>query len=97
MYDLLEDAEREGFDDIVSWVPSGRAFQFHNRLSFEKLVMPRYFPKMNVYKSFRRQLNTYGIYKDKSPCNCPENGTCNMAALDILFVPDKKAFVLAVN
>jgi hypothetical protein len=75
MYDLLEDAKRKKFDDIVSWVPSGKAFKIHNRLSFEKLIMPLYFPKMNSYKSFRRQLNSYGIYQNRGLCHFPDNGT----------------------
>ena len=27
MYDLLEDVERKGLDDIVSWLPDGKSFK----------------------------------------------------------------------
>jgi hypothetical protein len=74
MYDLLEDAEKQGFEDIVSWTCSGTAFKIHNRRAFEKKIMPSYFPNMNSYKSFRRQLNFYGIYQDKSVQDRPDNG-----------------------
>mmetsp|Transcript_8212 Transcript_8212/g.14456 ORF Transcript_8212/g.14456 Transcript_8212/m.14456 type:complete len:249 (-) Transcript_8212:177-923(-) len=73
MYDVLEDAEREGFHDIVSWLPGGTAFKIHSRAAFENIVMPRYFPNMNSYKSFRRQLNLYGIYQDRTLQNCADN------------------------
>lgn len=74
MYDLLEDAETYGFEDAVSWTCNGTAFKIHNRRSFEKQIMPRYFPNMNSYKSFRRQLNFYGIYQDKNIQDRPNNG-----------------------
>ena len=73
MYDLLEAAENDGFEDVISWLPGGKAFKIHSRLAFETKVMPVYFPSMTSYKSFRRQLNLYGIYQDRSMLNAPDN------------------------
>jgi hypothetical protein len=73
MYDLLEAAEQDGFEEIISWLPDGKAFKIHSRLAFETKVLPVYFPTMTSYKSFRRQLNLYGIYQDRSMLNAPDN------------------------
>lgn len=34
LHKLLEDAELQGFDSIVSWRPSGRSFKIHNKEAF---------------------------------------------------------------
>mmetsp|Transcript_25594 Transcript_25594/g.27483 ORF Transcript_25594/g.27483 Transcript_25594/m.27483 type:complete len:382 (-) Transcript_25594:585-1730(-) len=65
MYDLLEDVEHKGFDNIVSWCSDGKSFKIHNQIAFEQRIMPLYFSGMSSYKSFRRQLNLYGIYKHR--------------------------------
>ena len=41
VYEMLEDAEEEGFDSIVSWKLHGRAFAVHNKESFISTVMPK--------------------------------------------------------
>ena len=38
---MLDDAEDQGFDHIVSWRPHGRAFQIYDREAFAEQVMPR--------------------------------------------------------
>jgi len=65
MYDLLEDVERKGLNNIVSWCSDGKSFKIHNQIAFEQSIMPLYFSGMSSYKSFRRQLNLYGIYKHR--------------------------------
>lgn len=62
---LLEDAEREGFADVVSWLPHRRAFRVHNKARFLSDVMPRHFKGKGVWSSFRRQLNLYGFARTK--------------------------------
>jgi len=47
--------------DIISWELSGTAFRINDQHSFVRDVIPQYFPKMQSYKSFQRQLNLYGI------------------------------------
>ncbi len=49
---------------IVSWLPDGNSFNIHDPVSFAELVLPLHFVGMNSYKSFRRQLNLYGIKKN---------------------------------
>jgi len=70
MYDLLEDVEHKGFDNIVSWCSDGKSFKIHNQIAFEQRIMPLYFSGMSSYKSFRRQLNLYGIYKHRHGVYC---------------------------
>jgi hypothetical protein len=57
---LLEQAEKEGFDHIVSWVNDGASFKVHDSKAFLEKVMPNYFSQ-SKYESFRRQLNLYGF------------------------------------
>ena len=56
--------------DIVSWLPCGRAFKIHDPVAFANIVLPKYFVGMHSFRSFRRQLNIYGIKKllNKSRC-----------------------------
>ena len=74
MYDLLADVERKGLDDIVSWLPDGKSFKIHSQIGFEQSIMPLYFSGMSSYKSFRRQLNLYGIYQHRHRPNQDANG-----------------------
>jgi hypothetical protein len=63
LHRLLEDAPTLGFDAIVSWMPSGKAFKVHNTKLFEKEIMNRFFNQTR-YKSFLRQLNLYGFHRE---------------------------------
>jgi HSF-type DNA-binding len=47
--------------DIVSWDPSGMAFEVHNPKLFETEILPKYFPTIQSYAAFRRQLTLYGF------------------------------------
>ena len=49
--------------DIISWLPCGKAFKIHDPEAFSQLVLPGEFGGMNSFRSFRRQLNLYGIKK----------------------------------
>jgi hypothetical protein len=60
LHHLLEEADRLGFDDIVSWVPTGDGFRVHNPKAFAAVIMPLYF-EMSQYKSFQRQLSLYSF------------------------------------
>jgi len=33
LHKILEEAERNGFDNAISWLPSGKAFKVHDRVS----------------------------------------------------------------
>jgi hypothetical protein len=60
LHTMLEDAQRDGFQHIVSWVEDGTAFKVHDSKEFVAKVMPNYFYQTR-YESFRRQLNLYGF------------------------------------
>ena len=66
---ILDDAERNGDDDIISFRISGRhagrAIDIYKPLRFAEEVMPRYF-KTKRYSSFHRQLNIYGFRRTAS-------------------------------
>lgn len=59
---MLERAETENYQDVVSWVPvkNGSAFRVHKPDEFINRVMPLYFDQTK-FESFRRQLNMYGF------------------------------------
>mmetsp|Transcript_91707 Transcript_91707/g.137321 ORF Transcript_91707/g.137321 Transcript_91707/m.137321 type:complete len:246 (+) Transcript_91707:612-1349(+) len=57
---MLEEAEKNGFEAVVSWVEGGAAFKVHDSTKFVEEIMPTYFDQTK-YESFRRQLNLYGF------------------------------------
>ena len=57
---MLENAKKDGYDHIVSWLDNGTAFKVRNIEEFVGKVMPIYFDQ-SKYESFRRQLNLYGF------------------------------------
>ena len=59
---LLKIVHDEGHDDMISWLPHGRAFGFHKPRLFEHEIMKRFF-KQSQIASFRRQLNLYGFIR----------------------------------
>ena len=58
LHHMLDDAERKGFDDIVSWQPHGRCFVVHKVKEFVEQILPNYF-RQSKFPSFQRQLNLY--------------------------------------
>lgn len=67
LQELLCEAEKNGFHDIISWEPDGMAFKVHDCHLFVERVMPLYFDQSR-YESFRRQLRKYGfsrLHKDR--------------------------------
>eukprot|EP00980_Cylindrotheca_fusiformis_P025774 scaffold14589_cov106-Cylindrotheca_fusiformis.AAC.3 len=59
IHEMLEDAEKLGFHDVVSWQSHGRAFRIHKEADFEKKIMPKYFKAKMA--SFRRWLRAWGF------------------------------------
>jgi hypothetical protein len=60
LYDVLDAADRKGFNHIVSWHDDGNSFKIHNKENFVGDILPLYFNQIK-YKSFHRQLNLYGF------------------------------------
>ena len=59
LHNLLDDAERNGFDHVISWQPDGSSFKVKEPDAMED-VLPKYF-KLTKYRSFLRQLQDYGF------------------------------------
>lgn len=62
VYEMLEAAEQQGHEDIVSWNKGGTGFTVHNKELFTKQIIPMYF-NQTKYKSFQRQLSLYGFQR----------------------------------
>ena len=60
LYQILEDAEKEGNTDIIAFQDDGCTFSVHNKARFLAEIVPRYFFTAR-YSSFKRQLNLYGF------------------------------------
>jgi len=61
LWRILDDAERCGYDHVISWVDNGTAFQIHDRKSVIP-ILEKYF-NISKYKSFLRQLQAYGFQR----------------------------------
>jgi hypothetical protein len=65
LHEMLDNADVEGFSDIVSWLPgSTNSFKVHQQGVFVEVIMPRYFKKIQ-FPSFRRQINMWGFERIK--------------------------------
>jgi hypothetical protein len=61
LHEMLDNADVEGFLDIVSWLPgSTNSFKVHQRGVFVEGIMPCYLKKIQC-KSFQRQINMWGF------------------------------------
>ena len=56
VYEMLENAEIQKFDNIVSWNEVGTGFMVHDKDHFTKDIVPQYF-NLTKYKSFQRQVS----------------------------------------
>jgi hypothetical protein len=62
LHQLLTDIDANyPLSSIVSWLPSGKAFQIHQPELFEDILLHKYFPRQTQMKSFKRQLQYYGF------------------------------------
>lgn len=69
---MLDEAEKDGTEHIFSWFPNGKVFRVHKRAEFIKIVLPKYYYRINI-RSFLRQLNLYGFQRVKEKTS-PEYG-----------------------
>ena len=60
LHRMLEEVQKSGKDDIISFFSHGRAFAVHDPDRFTAEIMPSYF-KQSRLSSFQRQLNLYGF------------------------------------
>ena len=73
LYQLLEDAEREGNESIVAWTSNGESFKVHDKIRFANDIMPRYFGS-SKYRSFQKNLNLWGFITKLAPLKSPHRG-----------------------
>lgn len=57
---LMEVLDRGDMEDIIRWMPHGRAFIVRQPKAFSSEVLPRFF-KQSKFMSFTRQLNLWGF------------------------------------
>mmetsp|Transcript_30990 Transcript_30990/g.45969 ORF Transcript_30990/g.45969 Transcript_30990/m.45969 type:complete len:410 (-) Transcript_30990:141-1370(-) len=63
---ILEESEKNGEEEIISFLPHGKSFAVHDIDRFVEEVMPRHFQTLK-YSSFVRQLNFYGFRRVSEP------------------------------
>ena len=59
---ILERSEVDGYSNIISWLPHGRAFEIYDQALFLETIMPKFFYQTKM-PSFMRQLSSYGFQK----------------------------------
>lgn len=59
LHHMLNDAERVGFQHVVSWLKDARSFKVHDKEKFERDILFQYFRGQTHYKSFQRQRKYY--------------------------------------
>ena len=62
LYLALEQSQANGFEDVISWMPHGRAFKIVDKTRFEKDILLPYM-NMKKYDSFVRQCNLYDFHR----------------------------------
>lgn len=62
LYRMIYEAKQAGKENVVSFLPHGRAFAIHDKDTFIRDILPRYFPGCQL-PSFQKQLNLYGFHK----------------------------------
>jgi hypothetical protein len=72
LHDMLDDAEKCGFEDVVSWLPDGKQFCIHTPSKMIPLLA-KYFTQ-SKFKSFLRQLQLYDFHRHISG---PDKGICS--------------------
>lgn len=75
LHKMLDHAEHDGFQHIVSWLPDGKSFQIHDQECLLP-ILRRYGFKQNKWKSFLRQLQNYGFRRELKG---PLKGMCSHA------------------
>mmetsp|Transcript_5917 Transcript_5917/g.6370 ORF Transcript_5917/g.6370 Transcript_5917/m.6370 type:complete len:127 (+) Transcript_5917:137-517(+) len=62
LHEMLELADQEGYDNIVSWLPDGRSFKVHAPNDFVQKIMPNFFLSCLYYT----YISPYTIYDSES-------------------------------
>jgi hypothetical protein len=73
LHQLLEETEKNGQWQVISWLPDGKSFKVHDKEEFIRKIMPAFFD-LTKYKSFQRNLNLWGFVTVPKG---PEKGKCS--------------------
>jgi hypothetical protein len=73
LHQLLEETQKNGQWDVISWLPDGKSFKVHDKEEFIRNIMPSFFD-LTKYKSFQRNLNLWGF---TTVPKGPEKGKCS--------------------
>ena len=82
MWELLNDSEKHGWTETVSWVHDGKALKVLDTDEWYKEIVPRYFIRPIKFKSVVRSLHKYGfsnIGNEKGVYTHPLFSRCNRA------------------
>ncbi|KAL3907363.1 MAG: hypothetical protein SGILL_008908, partial [Bacillariaceae sp.] len=74
VYDILNYAEEEGYDDIVSFNDGGDQFVIHNCKEFQETILPMFFGHSKL-RSFERQCSYWGFNRVSGTHLSPEGVT----------------------
>jgi len=72
LHDMLDQAEANGYQHIVSWLPEGDGFQIHDPEAMLHILQRMGF-NQSKWKSFLRQLQNYGFRRESRG---PNKGKC---------------------
>ncbi len=72
LHDMLDNAEAEGYQHIVSWLPEGSGFHIHDPDAMLPILQKCGF-NQSKWKSFLRQLQNYGFRRE---IRGPAKGVC---------------------
>lgn len=64
LFHMLKETEKDGQEDIISFLPHDKAFRVHKPDLFAREVLPCYF-NTNRMASFQKQLGVYGFKRMK--------------------------------
>ena len=62
LHDMLNDATKKGFEDVVCWRDDDRSFLIRDKDRFALEVLPNYFQGQTHYKSFQRQRKSFSLW-----------------------------------
>ena len=65
LFIMLDEAEKEGHADIISFHPDGKAFMIHKPEALAQEVLPKYF-RTSRLSSLQKQLSLYGFKRTRS-------------------------------
>jgi len=81
LYDMLEDAEKEGYSHLISWSPDGKSFKvwynataYSNDKSIIEILKKRL--NQNNFIAFLRQLESYGFEIERQFEGSQRRGEC---------------------